>query len=363
MADGFCVALGLMSGTSMDGIDAAVLRSDGNRILDFGPALTVPYDADFRERLRGVIGENPVGDVDAVAAELTLRHAAVVGELVEKCGDGYPRPELIGFHGHTVFHRPADAITRQIGDGGLLAAQTGIPVVADFRSMDVAAGGEGAPLAPLFHAALAADLEKPIAVLNVGGVANVTWIGEDGAVLAFDTGPGNAMIDDWVRATTGRPMDQSGHLARSGWVNTDVLQQLMDHDYFGRPPPKSLDRNDFSGQAVADLSPADGAATLSAFSATAVVKAAEAFPAPARRWLVCGGGRHNETLMAMFEEGLRAPVAPVEAVGWDGDFLEAQAFAFLAVRSARGLALSLPTTTGVRSPQTGGTLFQPTGSV
>lgn len=358
MAESSYVALGLMSGTSMDGIDAAILRTDGERILETGPTHAVPYDGKFREHLRGAIGENPVADVNAVAAELTRRHAAVVGDLLDLCGDDFSRPRVIGFHGHTVFHRPADGITRQIGDGGLLAAQTGIPVVADFRSNDVAAGGEGAPFAPLYHAALADDLEKPLAVLNVGGVANVTWIGETGEVLAFDTGPGNALIDDWVKAATGLPMDKGGQLAGSGWVNSDVLQQLTDNAYFDRKPPKSLDRNDFSMQAVADLSPADGAATLSAFSAAAVAKAAEYFPAPAKRWLVCGGGRHNGTLMKMLEDGLRASVAPVEAVGWDGDFLEAQAFAFLAVRSIHGLPLSLPTTTGVRSPQTGGILYQ-----
>lgn len=346
----------------MDGIDAALLRTDGDRVLEIGPKLAAPYDTDFRDRLRGVIGEDPVGDVEALAAELTLRHAAAVAELLEICGDRFAAPELIGFHGHTVFHRPARRITRQIGDGALLAAQTQIPVVADFRSRDVASGGEGAPLAPLFHAALSADLEKPLAVLNVGGVANVTWIGEGGEILAFDTGPGNALIDDWVMAATGQPMDEDGHLARGGWVNSDALRQLMDNGYFGRQPPKSLDRNDFSLEAVSGLSPADGAATLSAFSAAAVAKAAEHFPAPAKRWLVCGGGRHNETIMKMFAEGLRARVDPVEAVGWDGDFLEAQAFAFLAVRSVRGRSLSLPTTTGVRSPQTGGTLFMPSGS-
>ena len=359
MKQGPYVALGLMSGTSMDGIDAAILRCDGERILEFGPALSVPYDLDFRDRLRNVIGEHPVGDIGAVTTELTIYHIAAVKELIEVCGTRFPPPEVIGFHGHTVFHQPAERITRQIGDGQLLANKTGISVVADFRSTDVAAGGEGAPLAPLFHAALAADLEKPLAVLNVGGVANVTWIGEGGEIWAFDTGPGNAMIDDWVTATTGRLMDRNGNLARSGWVNSDVLQQLMENDYFRRPPPKSLDRNDFAMHAISDLSPADGAATLSAFTAAAVAKAAEFFPAPALQWLVCGGGRHNAMLMKLFEDGLRTPVAPVEAVGWDGDFLEAQAFAFLAVRSAWALPLSIPTTTGVRVPQSGGTLFRP----
>ena len=342
-------ALGLMSGTSLDGIDAAVIRTDGERVLEIVPALGIPYDGDFRARLRGVLGAR--GAADDVERELTLLHAAAVERLAAA------DVELIGLHGHTILHRPAEGLTRQIGDGALLARRTGILVIADFRSADVAAGGEGAPLAPLFHAALAAGIAKPLAVLNVGGVANVTWIGRDGHVLAFDTGPGNALLDDWVLQTTGKPFDGGGELARSGLVDAAALAHLTANPYFERPPPKSLDRDDFEGAAVAHLSPADGAATLTAFTAAAVAAARRFFPAAPERWLVCGGGRHNATLMAELALAVEAPVDPVEAVGWQGDFLEAQAFAFLAVRSLYGLPLSLPTTTGVERPTTGGTLF------
>ncbi len=356
-------ALGLMSGTSLDGIDAAILRTDGERVLCVGAAATAPYDDAFRERLRGVLGDaTDSGETAAVARALTLKHARAVESLLAKSRAGDPElppVDLIGFHGHTIVHRPEDGVTRQIGDGALLARTTGISVVDDFRSRDLEHGGEGAPLAPLYHAALARELERPVAVLNVGGVANLTWIGAGDDILAFDTGPGNALIDDWVRAATGRPMDEDGRLARSGRAHGDVVAALLDHPYFRRPPPKSLDRGDFAADAVSHLSPADGAATLTAFTAACVGKAAHLFPAPPNRWLVCGGGRLNPAIMAALRGQLSEPVEPVEMAGWHGDALEAQAFAFLAVRSLRGLPLSLPSTTGVKTPSTGGVLHRP----
>lgn len=353
------VAIGMMSGTSMDGIDAAVIRTDGERVDGFGPALTASYDEAFRASLRGVVGPDPGPDTDAVEHELTRLHAGVARTLAAQCEPPFAPIDVIGFHGHTVFHDPAAGTTRQIGDGAYLAAQTGIQVVCDFRGRDMAEGGGGAPLAPLFHVALAARLARPVAVLNVGGVANVTWIGEDGRVSAFDTGPGNALIDDWVARTTGKTMDADGHLARSGRVEAALLDRLLDHPYFDRPPPKSLDRDAFDPAPLAGLSPADGAATLSAFTAAAVARAKAFFPEPPRRWLVCGGGRRNPVLMEALHQAVAAPVLPVEAVGWNGDALEAQAFGFLAVRSLRGLPLTLPETTGVRAPVSGGTLYHP----
>jgi len=334
------------------------VRTDGERVLALGPALTLAYPATFRVRLRGVLGgDAAAGDGPAVVRDLTLHHVRAVHDLLAGHGLGAADIDVIGFHGHTTEHRPRDGVTRQIGDARLLAAETGIPVVADFRSRDVAAGGEGAPLAPLYHAALAADLEKPLAVLNVGGVANVTWIGGDGTVIAFDTGPGNALIDDWALKAAGTPMDRDGELARGGRADAGVLEALLAHPYFGRPPPKSLDRDDFSIAAVADLGTADGAATLTAFTAHAVARARAFLPAPPRFWLVAGGGRHNGALMEALGAALEAPVAAVEEAGWQGDALEAQAFAFLAVRSLYGLPLSLPTTTGVPEPLSGGTLY------
>jgi anhydro-N-acetylmuramic acid kinase len=232
-------------------------------------------------------------------------------------------------------------------------------VVADFRSADVAAGGEGAPLAPLYHAALAAALPKPLAVLNLGGVGNVTWIGEtEHNLLAFDTGPGNAMLDDWVRRHTGQPADFGGALAHSGRVSASHVARFLVAPYFARKPPKSLDRDAFAAFAPDGLSAADGAATLTEITAAAVAAARLHFPEAAREFLVTGGGRHNPALMAALARLLGVPVRPVEAVGWDGDALEAQAFAYLAIRSARGLPLSLPGTTGAPRPISGSRLFK-----
>ena len=354
-------ALGLMSGTSMDGIDAALIETDGRSIKRFGPVLHVSYDEPFRRRLRDMLGHKPDGGAGwaEISTALTEKHVDAVQRLLLENSIEAATVDVIGFHGHTVWHRPEAGETFQIGDGALLARKTGIAVINDLRSADVAAGGQGAPLASLYHGALARDLEKPLAVLNIGGVANVTWIGNDDDLLAFDTGPGNGLIDDWALQTIMRPMDEGGRLARGGHVNGDVLARLMAHPYFDQVPPKSLDRLDFSLEPVANLSPANGAATLTAFTAEAVRKAQTFFSEAPTRWLVCGGGRHNETLMDCLRESLAASVEPVEAVGWSGDALEAQAFGFLAVRSLKGLDITLPTTTGVKQPMTGGVLNNP----
>ncbi|HJU19713.1 MAG TPA: anhydro-N-acetylmuramic acid kinase [Stellaceae bacterium] len=346
-------ALGLMSGTSLDGIDVAWIETDGRERIAAGPALTIPYPMDFRERLRGVLGG--VGAVGDVEAELTRLHAEAVASF-RACHPGLAI-DLVGFHGHTILHRPGERRTWQIGDGALLARLVGIDVVGDFRSADVAAGGEGAPLAPLYHAALAAPLKKPLAVLNIGGVANVTWIGDRDGIIAFDTGPGNALIDDWARRHRGQAADFDGALARAGRADEAHVARFLDHPFFARRPPKSLDRDDFRDTVPEGLAPADGAATLTEMTAAAVAAGLRHVPAAPRQWLVCGGGRHNPALMEALARRLSAPVHPVEAVGWDGDALEAQAFAYLAMRSLLGLPLSLPTTTGVPLPTCGGRLF------
>jgi anhydro-N-acetylmuramic acid kinase len=347
-------AIGLMSGTSFDGIDVAMIETDGRELVSPGPALTLSYPREFRERLRSVLGgEGPVG---AVEEELTLLHVEAVEHFLRE----QPRPvvDVVGFHGHTILHCPAERRTWQIGDGALLARQLGLDVVAGFRSADIAAGGEGAPLAPLYHAALAAALPKPIAVLNIGGVANVTWIGGPEEILAFDTGPGNALIDDWVYRHTGAAADLDGALARAGAVSAAHVENFLARPFFERGPPKSLDRDDFQEALPSGLSLEDGAATLTEMTATAVAAATRHFPAPARHWLVTGGGRHNPALMEAIGRRVRVPAKPVEAVGWHGDALEAQAFAYLAVRSVLGLPLSLPSTTGVLQPCCGGSLFK-----
>jgi anhydro-N-acetylmuramic acid kinase len=352
-------AVGLMSGTSLDGIDVAAVTTDGLHEIIAGPAETFAYPAEFRDRLRGVLGgSGPPEEIAPIEAELTRLHADAVARFRER----FPGVaiELIGFHGHTILHRPEQRHTWQIGDGALLAQLTGIDVVCDFRSADVAAGGQGAPLVPLYHAALAASLRKPLAVLNLGGVGNLTWIGDGpDQILAFDTGPGNALIDDWMRLYTGRTADIDGTLALSGRVSEAHVARFLAHPFFARLPPKSLDRDDFRDAMPEGLSVEDGAATLTEMTAAAVAASVQHFPALPREWLVCGGGRHNPAIMAVLVRCLDGvPVRPVEAVGWDGDALEAQAFAYLAVRSRCGLPLSLPTTTGAPHPVCGGRLFR-----
>lgn len=353
--------IGLMSGTSLDGIDAALLETDGVRVGRAGAAISIPYDADMRALLRTALQTAAATETNAstpVLAEaqrrLTEAHGQAVAALLRQAGCPAQEIAIIGFHGQTVLHRPQLRRTWQIGDGDALARMTGIDVAYDFRSADVAAGGEGAPLVPLYHQALAvkSGITQPVAVVNIGGVANVTYVGE--TLLAFDTGPGNAPIDDWAAHHIGRPVDLDGALAAAGTVDESVLSGLLAHSFFDRIPPKSLDRFDFGFSGVTHLSAQDGAATLTAFTAAAIARAAEHFPTPVARWIICGGGRHNPVLMRALGERTSAPVAACETLGWRGDFLEAEAFAFLAMRCRRGLPLSLPTTTGVRAPMAGG---------
>jgi anhydro-N-acetylmuramic acid kinase len=355
-------AIGLMSGTSGDGIDAALLKTDGERIVETGPGIGQAYDPAFRARLKSAYGQwDPPAGLERA---LTERHAELVLRLIAQVGMKPSDLGVIGFHGQTILHEPERHRTRQIGDGALLAALTGVPVVNDFRSADMAAGGEGAPFAPVYHRALAGGLEKPVAMLNIGGVSNVTWIGPDdlegrAALIAFDTGPGNALIDDWALRHTGDPVDRDGALARRGTVDAAAVARFLQNPYFARPAPKSLDRDAFKGFSLGDLNAADGAATLTAITAAAIAAAVERLPAPPKRWLVCGGGRHNPVLMDALRARLAAAVDPIEAIGWNGDLIEAHAFAFMAVRSLQGLPISFPGTTGVKQPTTGGVVHRP----
>ncbi len=355
------LALGLMSGTSLDGIDAAIITTDGEQIVEPGPFISVPYDGGLRDRMRNLLRPEPNQDDRAsVAADITQAHAKAVDKLIEENGLTRSKIDIIGFHGHTIFHEPAASRTDQIGDGKLLAALTGCAVVNDFRSEDVAAGGQGAPLAPLYHRARSAGLARPLAVLNIGGVANVTWLGRgEDQILAFDTGPGCALIDDWVYAHDAGRFDRDGLIAKLGSIDHANLSDLSRSEYFGKKPPKSLDRSDFSRGSIDQLDFADGAATLTAFTVESIARASDHFAAPVERWLVTGGGRHNLAIMDGLCTRLGVPVDPVESVGWRGDALEAEAFGFLAVRSLRGLPLSLPSTTGCGAPITGGRLWRP----
>jgi anhydro-N-acetylmuramic acid kinase len=351
--------IGLMSGTSLDGVDAAWLDTDGVTVTAFGPALTIPYDAELGRDLRTILDRAPVLASDdprllSAVERLTDYHVRAVKAI------GRPA-DLVGFHGQTILHQPDRRRTWQIGDADMLARRLGVPVAYDFRSADVAAGGQGAPLAPVYHAALAAALPKPLAILNIGGVANVTWIGRDGSLLAFDTGPGNGPLDDWVFRHAGQAFDQDGALAASGRVDMGVIDRLLSHSYFGQPGPKSLDRLYFGtvlGESeLSALSLADGAATLARFTVASI--AAAWFPEPPVRWLVCGGGRHNPVMIDGLRRSLGVPVEPVEVVGWDGDALEAQCFGFLAARVVTELPLSFPSTTGVPAPLAGGRVAAP----
>jgi len=346
-------ALGLMSGTSLDGIDAAIIDTDGTAILGYGPHITQPYEDDFREKLRSALGREDA-PLDLVQ-DFTEQHAKAVSELLTKAGFEPADIDVIGFHGQTILHDPDRGTTVQIGDGNLLAAKTGVAVVNDFRRNDVGAGGQGAPFAPVYHQALAGRLEKPVVVLNVGGVANVTWIDEE-TMLAFDTGPGNSLMDDWVKMQAGIDFDLGGSMAAAGKVDVKILSTLMDNYYFLKKPPKSLDRNDFSILPVAGLSTEDGAATLAAFTIETVVSAKGFFPQPAKSWIVCGGGRKNNHLMLLLALKLGQDVRISEEAGWQGDALEAQAFAYMAVRSLMNLPISFPGTTGVPRPLSGGRL-------
>ena len=350
--------IGLMSGTSLDGVDAALIRTDGESFIETADFITIPYEDSVRDSIRSCLGKRE--DVDGFVArtetEVTRTHAAAVDWLLSRAGVQPQDVDMIGFHGQTIAHDPADKFTWQIGNGAMLARLTGIDVVNDFRSADMAAGGQGAPLIPLYHQALSAALDKPVAILNIGGVANITYIGAGGDILAFDTGPGNAPINDWAKKHLSREYDENGMLARQGKVDDALLDEWLAHPFFEKVPPKSLDRDDFKFSI--SLSAADGAATLTAFTAAATAQARAHLPEAPKAWYVTGGGRHNSVLMDRLRAVLGVPVEPVEKLGWNGDALEAQGFAWLAVRSVRGLPLSVPSTTGVPAAQTGGRLYK-----
>ena len=355
-------ALGAMSGTSLDGVDAAVIETDGETVFGFGESAYRPYSEAERAVLRAALGLWEGEAVEAAAEVIETAHAEILS--------GFEDVELIGFHGQTLAHEPRGRGTHQAGSGAILAEALGVPVVWDFRSSDVRFGGEGAPLAPFYHFALAKFIAaaEPLAFLNLGGVGNLTFADPgfadpqaEGALLAFDTGPANAPINDLVQRRLGRALDEGGALAAMGEVDDAVVARFLEHPHFYRMAPKSLDRDAFAALAreVEALPDADAAATLTACAAAAVMRGMEHCPAPPARLLATGGGRHNPVLMAMIAAGVDCPVAPVEEAGLDGDMMEAQAFAHLAVRVARGLPTSAPGTTGVRAAVGGGTLSRP----
>lgn len=361
-------ALGVMSGTSMDGVDIAMLSTDGEERAERGLFFSQPYPAATRARIAEGLAkaraiterrERPA-QLAALENELTAIHGEAVLAYLSRMGLEGSSIDVIGYHGHTVLHRPEQRLTVQLGDGAMLARMTGRPVVNDLRAADVLAGGEGAPLVPVYHRMLAGRApDRPVAFVNIGGVANVTWVGRDGALIAFDCGPGNALMDDWAMRHSGQPVDVDGALARSGTADEAVLRTYLLSGFLERPAPKSLDRGDFTLQPVEHLSAADGAATLARLTAATIARAAAWFPEQPTWWIVAGGGRRNRFLMELLAWHLTAPVAPAEALGLDGDAIEAEAWAYLAVRSLRGLPITFPTTTRVSEPMTGGVLHKP----
>lgn len=368
-------AIGLMSGTSMDGIDVAAMFTDGESVVERGPGAFFAYDAAFSRRIQAALEEaKQIGDraerpgsLETLEREITLRHAEAVKQFLQDVPERYKKPDVIGFHGQTVLHRPERAVTVQLGDGRLLAEKTGIPVIYDMRANDMVHGGQGAPLVPAYHAALAEMLPNhfrryPVAFVNVGGISNVTYVAKSGDPIAFDSGPGNALIDQWVSAHAGVPIDQNGRIASEGGVVETVVEAYMANPYFEVAAPKSLDRGDFTMDEVEGLELADGARTLAAVSGRAIFEAAKHMPEMPKLWILCGGGRKNPHILSDLTE-LVAPsggdVIAAEDADLDGDAMEAEAWAYLAVRSLRRLPLTFPTTTGCREAATGGVLSTP----
>ena len=368
-------AVGLISGTSHDGVDVALVETDGETIGRLGPtgyrAYAEAERALLRRAMAAAVDLRHRSDRPALLAEaevlVTRTHAQALEDFLAANGLRAGDIAVAGFHGQTVLHAPARGVTVQLGDGAALAARLGIPVVYDFRAADVAAGGQGAPLVPVFHGALVRALDRPhpVAVLNLGGVANLTYVDGRAEIVACDIGPANAPIDDFIQLRTGAPRDEGGQTAAAGQVDEAAVQRVLGHPFFNRPPPKSLDRDAFrqwiDAQAgLSGKSTEDGAATLTAISAAAVAEAAKLLPRRPASWIAAGGGTRNATLMRMLAERLApAPIESAEAVGWSADALEAQAFAYLAVRSLRGLPLTYPGTTGVPRPTPGGKLVRP----
>jgi anhydro-N-acetylmuramic acid kinase len=363
-------ALGMMSGTSLDGVDVALIETDGRRIKALGPTSYRPYTDAERSLLRRALTEavhlesrdQRPGVLREAERAVTIAHAEAVAAFTAQNHIAAAEIDIVGFHGQTVLHRPEKKLTVQIGDAAALAKAIHIPVVHDFRAADVAAGGQGAPFVPVYHRALAQSLQRdgPIAVANIGGVSNITYIDGSDTLIACDTGPGNALLDDFMFQTTGQGFDCEGRMAAQGVADEAWVARALQLPFFAKPPPKSLDRNDFAALKLGPMAPADGAATLTAFTAAAIARVVPLLPKLPESWIICGGGARNLTMMRMLRERLApATVEAADALGWSGDAIEAQAFAFLAARGLMGLPLSYPATTGVPMPMTGGLIARP----
>jgi anhydro-N-acetylmuramic acid kinase len=357
-------AIGLMSGTSLDGIDVALIETDGLGYVKPLGFYYKAYDTSLRELLRQCFGMvTPNSDTKLAESLLTLVHADAVREALENFKISKEKIDIIGFHGQTITHDPNHRFTWQLGDGAILAENLNLHVINDFRSDDVKVGGQGAPLIPIYHWArcFQSQVKFPVAILNIGGVSNVTWLGrEEGDILAFDCGPGNALIDDIVLKAIGQKFDKDGAISKSGQVDGDVVGRWLRHEFFSMKPPKSLDRQAWDITTISNFPLADAVATLTEFTVRSIAESRRFFPEPVNCLYVTGGGRLNLSIM----EGLRtyfADVQPVEGIGWNGDSLEAEGFAYLAVRSLLKLPISFPKTTGCPYPISGG-IFHPSPS-
>jgi len=367
-------AIGLMSGTSMDGIDAAIITTDGEKVHSFGATHFTEYPGWLKLKLRRLITDiqNGVKDdiyIKDVERDITKLHVEAVEQLLVKAGLSADAVDMIGFHGQTIDHRPHERFTWQIGDGAYLAERTNINVVNNFRTNDVANGGQGAPLLPIYHRAVVPQSSYPAAVLNIGGVSNITYIDENN-ILAFDTGTGNALIDDVIFENTGKHYDEGGKIAKSGKVMPEMLEELLADEYFSRIPPKSLDRNQFSQKLSVLMQNkyralyfSNKLATLVEFTVRSIQLALPFLPQQPKNWYICGGGVHNKFLMARLKKMLIGNVVPISDIDkkLDVNFIEAQGFALLAVRSLLELPISYTSTTGVKNPAkalTGGVLHR-----
>jgi anhydro-N-acetylmuramic acid kinase len=363
-------AIGLMSGTSLDGVDVALIETDGKRVKTFGPSGYRPYT----DRERGLLLQALTEAVDLPQREarpgilreaeraVTLAHAEAVATFSAQNRITSEDIDIVGFHGQTVLHRPERRLTVQIGDAAALAKAIHIPVMHDFRAADVAAGGQGAPFVPVYHRALAQSLERegPIVVVNIGGVSNITYIDGSDTLIACDTGPGNALLDDYMFRVMNQRFDCEGRLAAQGKVDEAWIGHGLELPFFALPPPKSLDRNDFASLKLGQVLPADGAATLTAFTVAALAAIVPLLPKVPKSWVVAGGGARNLTMLRMLRDRLApATVEAADVLGWSADAIEAQAFGFLAARGLKGLPLSYPATTGVPMPMTGGVIARP----
>ena len=362
------VALGLMSGTSVDAIDVALIETDGEDWVRPLRAMERIWPVQARQSIASItarVGEangrlNDHAALRHIADLVTRHHLDVVRNALARWNMTPDQVDCVGFHGQTIFHAPADQITLQIGHGGELAAELGCPVVHDFRSADVAAGGEGAPLIPIYHRAVMRrlDRQEPVAVVNIGGVSNISYI-EGDMLIGFDSGPGNGPIDSWVAARGQGNFDMDGALASAGTINKNLLERWLDNEYFDLAPPKSLDRFAFSFAGLDQLSGPDGAATLTAFTAETIARALTLCPNVPSELVVTGGGLKNPVLMKELAARARVPVTGLEAYGWSADSLEAEGFGYLAVRRLRELPATFPGTTGVSVPMLAGEIALP----